>query len=124
MNELELVPGGWGGNANRARYLKHIFITYKLGQQDFEVLWEKQAGKCLGCRITFAHPWVKGSYGVRCQVDHKHIKGERCVKEDVRSLLCGTCNKWLHRYEDRGVLSEAQLEHKLKMLSKRGVKHE
>ena len=116
MNELEKVPGGWGAKGSRAKYLKHLFIAYKLQQQDFERLWREQGGKCLGCAMPFAHPWERGAWGARCQVDHRHIAGERCKREDVRSLLCGACNKQLHRYENWGTMSAGETVHMLKML--------
>lgn len=112
MKDNEVIPSGWGGNSKPVKYLNHLFIQYKIGMKEFNAMWVAQEGKCKECGIAFAHPTDRSKpFGVRCQVDHKHVEGERCKKEDVRGLLCGLCNKLVYRLETDRSLSLAQLAH-------------
>lgn len=61
------------------RLLKHYNITIK----DYELLLEKQNGKCAICQKE------RGLH-----VDHNHVTGK------VRGLLCGQCNKAIGLLKD------------------------
>ena len=59
----------------------HIFNTYGLTKEDYQVLLQKQKYSCLGCGLK--HTENKGE---RLFVDHCHTTGK------VRGLLCQGCN--------------------------------
>lgn len=68
----------------------NIFETYGLTEEIYQIKFKEQGGKCFICRFP---PKVK-----RLAVDHRHIKGYTKLDknkkvEQVRGLLCYTCNK-------------------------------
>lgn len=70
----------------RARWLKS---DYGMTLNDYNVLLEKQNGKCAICRLDHVDaPWE------RLHVDHCHSS------EKIRGLLCGHCNRMLGLAKD------------------------
>jgi len=94
----ELVPWGWAPKT----WMQDIWKTYKLNHEKWKVLYERQGGKCAGCEKELAHPTIKdmGKFGLKPQVDHRHVGDRRCEEEDVRGLLCGECNRLLGKIQD------------------------
>lgn len=100
MKEAELVPWGWAAE-RKTNYWPNLFIKYRVTSTDFKGLWDRQQGKCAGCKGALAHPVMKGmEMGLRPEVDHKHIVGSHCELKDVRGLLCHRCNKFLGAVRD------------------------
>jgi hypothetical protein len=66
----------------------HLKKTYNLTPQEYDAMFEKQGGKCLGCG--------KYQYELkrRLDVDHNHQTIE------VRGLLCLNCNRTLGYAKD------------------------
>lgn len=113
MKAQEQVSWGWGPK----QFLPQLWIHYKLQQPDYEELWAKQNGQCAGCKVDFAHPTKKEMrFGVKPEVDHLHVEGRRCEKQDVRGLLCRPCNQLLGRIRD----SKEHLNNLLEYLKSHG----
>ena len=97
MKEQEQVSWGWGPK----QFLPQLWIHYKLQQTDYEALWARQGGCCAGCKVEFAHPLRREMRtGVKPEVDHLHVEGRRCERQDVRGLLCRQCNQFLGKIRD------------------------
>lgn len=71
-------PRGSGATCKNCTRLK----KYDLTQNEWVALYEKQQGRCAGCKKSF-------DYEVEDVVDHCHIDGH------VRGLLCAACNTTL-----------------------------
>jgi len=71
-----------------------------LTAQEFQVLLQKQNGRCAICGVREGHRSVRGRV---CQlaVDHDHRTGL------IRGLLCNSCNRGLGRFKDSVALIEA-----------------
>jgi len=67
-------------------YERNIKRNYGITIDDYDAMYEKQGGLCLGCK--------KGNSGSRFHIDHCHKTGK------VRGLLCGKCNAALGLVED------------------------
>ncbi len=92
MTEQKLVVWGWSPKG----YSADIYKTYLLNRQNYLKIWDRQNGKCAGCRGEFAHPVEKiiDRFGLKPEVDHCHKNGH------VRGLLCRRCNGFLGKIQD------------------------
>lgn len=67
------------------RYINMIYCNYRIREQEFRDLMDKQGGCCAICDESLVKPtWSKS----HLHVDHCHTTYK------VRGLLCGKCN-WL-----------------------------
>ncbi|HEY9475199.1 MAG TPA: endonuclease domain-containing protein [Mycobacteriales bacterium] len=66
--------------------------AYRMTCVEFDALWERSGGACEICRVPF-----DGIAGNRVNIDHKPPR-----YEDVRGLLCVTCNTWVVAAHERG----------------------
>lgn len=102
--EQELVPFGWP--TNLTNWDNNNYVIYSLNTQEWRKLYERQEGKCAGCREVLANPLERtGQVGLKPQVDHRHKAnepkvGRKCEREAVRGLLCGNCNRFLGMIQD------------------------
>lgn len=104
MKEAEIV--GWGYAS--PQYLPQMYIKYRMNSKDFQRFWDLQDGKCAGCGVAFAHPFVRAmKQGVKAEIDHKHLPehaklppAQKCELCDVRGLLCRRCNDFLGKVQD------------------------
>ena len=74
-------------NIRSKRYSKSIYRYSKYGitKEDFNKMMLDQTGKCTICRIKL---------DAEIHIDHDHSTG------NVRSILCGKCNKGLGQFND------------------------
>lgn len=108
MKNEELVPWGWAS----PRWPEHTWQAYKLTTSDWRKLWAKQEGKCAGCRRELAHPLDKQArFGLKPETDHRHVAGRACESQDVRGLLCKSCNQLLGKIQDNLKLLHGLLEY-------------
>ena len=71
---------------------------YDITAKDFDNMFTRQNGKCLGCQKTITRNVVKNENNHAC-VDHNHETGK------VRGLLCDSCNRGLgYLKEDKATL--------------------
>lgn len=79
-------------------YLKNL---YGITLDDYNLLLEKQNGKCAICKLEerILDPRIQQTK--RLAVDHNHDTGQ------VRGLLCGNCNKNLGVLENQDFVSRA-----------------
>ena len=70
----------------------HHWKTYGLTIEQFDVMMQRQGGKCAGCKSDFA--MLSGVKNDVAHVDHCHLTGE------IRGLLCRTCNHVLGLVKD------------------------
>lgn len=98
MSIDERIGWGWAG----PQYMKNLWVMYKLDAARWNVLWDRQGGKCAGCGKELAHPWRKEQRtGVKPEVDHKHEEGEvKYEEKQVRGLLCKRCNLFMGKLRD------------------------
>lgn len=85
---------------------KERLKTYKLTEQSFAALYDKQEGRCAICDIFLP----LNDLNTVPFIDHNHDTGE------VRGLLCRTCNTGLGMFKDSPVL----LENAKKYLEEKG----
>lgn len=104
--EQELVPWGWPTKIGV--WIQNNWLKYKLTAEAWRKVYERQGGKCAGCLKELANPLDKqmGKFGLKPQVDHRHVEGRQCEEEDVRGLLCGECNRLLGQIQDDKALME------------------
>lgn len=104
VKEQELVSWGWP--VSLMQWQKNNWVNYRLTTDKWRDFYDRQEGKCAGCREELANPLVKaGKVGLKPQVDHRHrkdVRGEelQCETADVRGLLCGECNRLLGKIQD------------------------
>ena len=83
----------WSRNhPEKARVLRRRASLKKrhgITEKDFEILWEKQQGKCANPKCDATFPLIMEDYRYGLQVDHDHKTGK------LRSLLGGPCNRAL-----------------------------
>ena len=84
---------------NRRAKLKK---KYGISLEEYDILEEKQQGRCAICREAPSDP-----RGYRLHVDHCHNTGE------IRGLLCSNCNAGIGRFQD----SIERLENAIKYLT-------
>lgn len=114
MKTPPLITGGWAldKKGGPTQYNSNNHTKYKLDAARFENMWVKQNGCCILCGITFAHPTKRSGMGVKCYVDHRHMKVEpigSITFDRVRGLLCFNCNHLLgDMHEDLEWLNNAQ----------------
>lgn len=70
---------------------RHLKKYYRMTTHDFNVLWERQSGKCAVCEVAM-NPRGRESHAA-C-VDHNHDTGE------IRGLLCRACNHGIGNLKD------------------------
>ena len=75
-------------NYKRSAFKAQIKNRYGLLWEDYQVLVEKQAGKCALCGLE-----------KKMEIDHDH------VTKRVRGLLCHKCNWWLKFVDTVGITS-------------------
>lgn len=99
MKDQERVAWGW---ANPVKWQQHIWIRYKINTNFWRGLWDRQEGRCAGCKEEFAHPLDKVALktGLKPEVDHQHLEHRDCEERDVRGLLCRSCNDLLGKIQD------------------------
>ena len=69
--------------------------TYGIGLDEYNIMLEKQDGKCAVCGTTEPKGRQSGRGKVECfYVDHNHTTGE------VRGLLCNACNRAIGNFQD------------------------
>lgn len=82
-----------------AASVRHVEKNFELSQEDYDLIYESQGGRCFGCR------YATGRGGKRLAVDHQHDHPgcehppERGCPRCIRALLCGQCNQILGRYD-------------------------
>ena len=67
---------------------------FKITLEDYEVLWEKQEGKCKICKKEEVVTHWKSKERQILSIDHDHKTGK------VRGLLCARCNHAIGNMED------------------------
>ncbi len=84
------------------QWMNNLYQTYGLNKQGWVALWERQGGKCAGCLGKFAHPLERSAeIGLKPYVDHRHLELPKERKlENVRGLLCSSCNVLLGKVKD------------------------
>jgi len=84
-----------GGSEARKKitYKWNIKNLYNLETEDFNNMYEEQGGKCLICDTELRNVF-KEIEGSKTVVDHCHDT------EQVRGLLCGTCNSGIGLLKD------------------------
>lgn len=80
-----------------ADYFKGIERRYGLTKDEFLTLLVQQGSKCRACERELV--LFSGNRREQPHVDHQHIEGKKCTKEDVRGLLCMQCNTLLGKLE-------------------------
>lgn len=88
---------GWKRrNPERARAHSRRLCLSRVGTtpEAYEVMWERQAGKCANTGCAFTAPLVVPDFRRGLQVDHCHRTGL------VRGLLCPRCNTALGHVDD------------------------
>lgn len=83
---------------SRGSYLKS---RYGITEKEYDVLLQKQEGKCAICRKPASAFHSKRNLGV----DHNHITGEN------RGLLCTYCNVMIGKFEKNIGLLESFIEY-------------
>lgn len=114
VKEVKLVSWGY---AIGGQWQSNQWTKYKLNTQGWRALWDRQGGKCAGCLGEFAHPLeARQAQGLKPEVDHRHVEGRSCETEDVRGLLCRSCNDFLGKIQD----DRARLERLIAYLKQHG----
>lgn len=109
MKEQQMYAWGY---AVGSQWQSNMWTKYKLTTSEWRELWEKQRGRCAGCREEFAHPLERGTrQGLKAEVDHRHVEGRACETQDVRGLLCRRCNDFLGKVQDNRVLLQNLLNY-------------
>lgn len=72
----------------------HLQRSHGITEKEFESMWTAQQGKCANPRCDSEFPLVMKDYRYGLQVDHNHKTGQ------IRSLLCGPCNRALGDIND------------------------
>ena len=94
--------GAWKPNAQMpAEYYRdrHLQREYGITCEDYDAMYHYQHGRCGICGVH------QNEIVGRLHVDHDHSTG------DVRSLLCGPCNRGLGMYYDDPELLEIAAEY-------------
>ena len=83
---------------------RHFKAKYKITLEEYELLYEKQQGKCAicGCKKSDSRKYLS--------VDHCH------TSKAIRGLLCNSCNKAIGFFKDNPIL----LKKASKYLQKKG----
>ena len=76
------------------------FHSYGISKEEFFLLLEKQNNKCAICEEPFKSIWVRD-----CHVDHDH------EIDEVRGLLCMTCNVGLGMLGDNVIGLQKALDY-------------
>lgn len=76
-----------------AQRSSHLRKNYGMTIEQFDVMFQRQGGKCAICHEAPADP-----RGFKPHVDHCHTTGK------VRGILCGRCNKALGQFKDDATL--------------------
>lgn len=82
---------------NRNYWLSH---EYGLSQNEFELMFSAQEGKCAICKTD----QFDGN-GKRPHIDHSHATGR------VRGILCGNCNRALGAIKDNQNIARSIIEY-------------
>ncbi|URN16991.1 MULTISPECIES: endonuclease VII domain-containing protein [Streptomyces] len=81
-------------------YKNHLWKKYRLTWEEYERLYQEQAGKCAICPAK-----LEDNARRRPAVDHDHDSGV------VRGLLCDPCNKGLGHFRDNLALLRAAVSY-------------
>ncbi len=78
---------------------KYHLSKYGLTPEDYNMMFERQKGKCLGCEKH------QSEFSRRLVVDHDHKTGK------IRGLLCTPCNLILGYAKDQTVVLESLIKY-------------
>jgi hypothetical protein len=93
----EFHPSKWGRSGKRCKRCRrdeHIRRLYGIGMDEYEEMYEVQAGLCAICELPEKAKNPIGAIA-RLSIDHDHETGE------VRGLLCRGCNHILGAIEKK-----------------------
>jgi len=72
------------------RWATHMYSRYGITEEDYQIMWANQQGKCAIC----GRKETQNARQKRLGIDHCHSTGL------VRGLLCDKCNNLLSRADD------------------------
>lgn len=104
--EKKLVPFGIKGELSGWR--QNMALRYGIDDRDWERLYERQEGRCPGCKEILANQMSKREgEGLRAWVDWEGEKvpgklGPQCKKAQVRGLVCTECRGRIAELERDG----------------------
>jgi len=95
-------------------WVRNLRRNYKMTPKDFNFLWEIQNGRCGICKIKME---PRGRGKISAVVDHCH------TTEQVRGLLCRSCNTGIGHFSDNIDTLSSAIEY-LKIRTEKVINHE